>query len=57
MDGFGVLFVLFVLLALAAPLVLYALVRSETSDRETMDRSEAQARAREEYERARDRRD
>jgi hypothetical protein len=56
MDGVGALFVLFVLLAVAAPLVLYALVQSETSDRETMDRSEAQARAREEYERERERR-
>jgi hypothetical protein len=57
MPGVGAFLVLFVLLAVAVPLVLYALVRSETSDPETMDRSEAQARAREEYERERDRRE
>ncbi|MCG1004020.1 MULTISPECIES: hypothetical protein [Halobacterium] len=38
------LFVLFALLAVAAPLVLYGLVRSEHDDTERMNRQEARER-------------
>lgn len=43
--GFGIA-VLFLLLALLAPLVLYALVRAEGSEREEMDRETAERAAR-----------
>jgi type II secretory pathway pseudopilin PulG len=40
------LLVLFALLAVVAPLVLYALVRAEHDDRQTMDREDAERAAR-----------
>ncbi|MFC6726309.1 hypothetical protein ACFQE1_18460 [Halobium palmae] len=43
--GFGIT-VLFLLFALLAPLVLYALVRAEGSEREEMDRETAERVAR-----------
>jgi hypothetical protein len=42
----GAFVVLFVLLAVAAPLVLYVLVRSEHDNRERMDRERAERAAR-----------
>ena len=46
MAGFGALFVVFLLFALVAPLVLYALVRSEHDQRGEMDREAAERVAR-----------
>jgi len=42
----GALVFVFLLVAVVAPLVLYALVRSEHDRRETMDRSDAERAAR-----------
>ncbi len=42
----GLVVVVFLLLALAAPLVLYALVRAEHDQREEMDRETAERAAR-----------
>ncbi|EJN57061.1 hypothetical protein [Halogranum rubrum] len=43
---FGLVFVLFVVLALLGPLVLYALVSAETNDLPVMDRDSAERIAR-----------
>ncbi|SFR39026.1 hypothetical protein SAMN04487947_0808 [Halogeometricum rufum] len=45
--------VVFALLALGAPLVLYALIEDETNDPETMDRATAERTAQEEGRRRR----
>jgi hypothetical protein len=46
MAGEGALVLVFVLLAVGGPLLLYALVRAEHDDREVMDRSAAERAAR-----------
>ena len=46
MSEGGVLVVVFLLVAVGAPLLLYALVRAEHDDREVMDRSDAERAAR-----------
>ncbi|QIQ77369.1 hypothetical protein GL213_13030 [Halogeometricum borinquense] len=46
-------FVLFMLLAIGAPLVLYGFIRKETSDQQTMDRSDAERAAQKESRRRR----
>lgn len=42
----GALFVVALLAALIAPLVVYAFIRAETSDRRIVDRAEAERQAR-----------
>jgi hypothetical protein len=46
MTGEGAFVLVFVLLAVGGPLLLYALVRAEHDDREVMDRSAAERAAR-----------
>ena len=50
----GAVFVLVLLLALAGPFVLYALIQSETDDVPTMDRTEAERTARNDSDEGRD---
>jgi hypothetical protein len=46
MPGFGVAFLLVLLLGLLAPFVLYYLISAETSDQQTLDRTDAERIAR-----------
>jgi hypothetical protein len=46
MPGFGVAFLLVLLLGLLAPFVLYYLISAETDDQETFDRADAERVAR-----------
>jgi len=46
MSGFGVAFLLVLLVGLAAPFVLYYLLSAETADQQTLDRADAERAAR-----------